>query len=97
VADDLLAFGAPKEFIDAAQEREEDGYFEVWEENYEAVMMFQRLQTQWNVIQGGFVGLNYPSVSVLFKIYKVDDEAEMMDDIIAMEHAALQVLNKREG
>lgn len=70
--------------------------FEVWEENAEALHMFLKLQTQWNVTQGGFIGLNYQSVAFLFTIGAVANQAEMMDDLQAMEMAALRVLNKRK-
>jgi hypothetical protein len=60
------------------------------------VVMFMRLQTQWQVIPGGFVGLNYQSAEFLFKIHHVANKAEMMNDLQAMEIAALQVLNKRK-
>ena len=58
--------------------------------------MFMRLQTQWNVIAGAFIGLNYQSAEFLFKIHGVVDAAAMMDDLQAMEVAALQVMNKRK-
>lgn len=74
----------------------DDGLFGVWEENADTVVMFMRLQTQWRVIDGGFVGLNYQSAEFLFKIHSVADPATMMNDLQAMEMAALQVLNKRE-
>ena len=58
--------------------------------------MFMRLQTQWRVIDGGFLGLDYQSAEFLFKIHHVAEQAEMMNDLQAMEMAALQVLNKRK-
>lgn len=70
--------------------------FVVWDENTEVLHMFLKLQTQWNVTQGGFIGLNYQSVQFLFTIGAVANQAEMMDDLQAMEMAALQVLNKRK-
>lgn len=70
--------------------------FGIWEDNAETVLMFMRLQTQWNVIAGAFIGLNYQSAAFLFKIHSVANEAEMMDDLQAMEIAALQVMNKRK-
>jgi hypothetical protein len=70
--------------------------FVVWEENAAAMLMFLKLQTQWIVTQGGFIGLNYQSVQFLFTIGAVANQAEMMDDLQAMEMAALQVLNKRK-
>ncbi len=58
--------------------------------------MFMRLQTQWHAIAGAFIGLNYQSAEFLFKIHHVADAAAMMDDLQAMEIAALQVMNKRK-
>ena len=82
------------EMIQAIDASKDD--FDVWEENAEVVVMFLKLQTQWNVTQGGFIGLNYQSVQFLFTIGAVANQAEMMDDLQAMEMAALQVLNKRK-
>lgn len=93
-ASDLAVFGAPAEFIDSIDTTKDD--FEVWEENADALVIFMKLQTQWNVIDGGFIGLNYQSVQFLFTIGAVANQAEMMDDLQAMEMAALQVLNKRK-
>lgn len=95
-AADLAAFGAPPEMVEAFQPSQNDSLFGVWEDNAETVMMFMRLQTQWNVIAGAFIGLNYQSAEFLFKIHGVADEATMMDDLQAMEVAALQVMNKRK-
>lgn len=95
-AADLAAFGAPAEMVEAAAAKPDEHLFPVWEENAETVMMFMRLQTQWNAIAGGFLGLNYQSAEFLIKIHDVADPAAMMDDLQAMELAALQVLNKRK-
>lgn len=71
--------------------------FGVWEENADTVVMFMRLQTQWNIVPGGvFLGLNYQAAEVLFRIHKVNDRAAMMNDLQLMEIAALNVLNARE-
>lgn len=72
------------------------GLFGVWDENAEAMMMFLRLQTQWHVIAGAFIGLNYQSAEFLIKIHGVADAAALMEDLQAMEIAALQVMNKRK-
>ena len=58
--------------------------------------MFLRLQTQWNVINGAFIGLNYQSVDFLFRIHNTEQPSAVMEDLQAMEIAALQVLNKRK-
>jgi len=58
--------------------------------------MFLRLQTQWHVIAGAFIGLNYQSAEFLIKIHNVTHPIDMMDDLQAMEVAALKVINKRK-
>lgn len=95
-AADLAAFGAPSDVIESIKTSPDDTLFGVWEENAETVIMFMRLQTQWNITNGGFVGLNYSSVEFLIRIHDVQDAAAMMDDLQAMELAALQLLNKRK-
>lgn len=80
--------------VQAVQKDPEADFFPVFEENWDAVMMFLRLQTQWHVIPGGFTGLNYQSAEFLIKIHGVENPAAMMDDLQTMEVAALQVLNQ---
>jgi hypothetical protein len=66
---------------------------EVWDENWETVMMFLRLQTQWNVVMGGFTGIKYEVLQWLCSLYSVEDPKAMLEGIQVMEAAALQVLN----
>lgn len=70
--------------------------FGIWEDNVESMMMFMRLQTQWHVTPHAFIGLNYQSAEYLIRIHGIADPVSMMDDLQAMELAALQVLNKRK-
>ena len=77
----------------------EDGCV-VWEENWETVLMFLRMQTQWNVSMSGFVGLKYEvllSAGGLFDIYNVENRREMLEDLKIMEATALTELNKKES
>jgi hypothetical protein len=71
--------------------------FEVWEENWDIVSMFLRLQTQWNVVMGGFTGLKYEVLRWLCDLYSVEDPKAMLEGIQVMEAAALQELNKADG
>lgn len=78
----------------------EEEHFEVWEENWEAVMMFLRLQTQWSVTMGGYVGLKYEvllGAGGLMSLYDVDNPRELLEEIQVMEAAALSELNKKDG
>ena len=72
---------------------------EVWEENWEAVEMFLRLQTQWRVGMNGLIGLDYQAANWLFRLYavKVKDQRSLLEDLQVMEAAVLAALAKREG
>jgi hypothetical protein len=81
-----------------SQEPKEDN-FEVWEDNWESLMMFLRMQTQWNVTMGGYVGLRYEvllGAGGLMSLYDVKNPRELLEDIQTMEAAALAELNKSE-
>lgn len=71
--------------------------FEVWEENWPAVEMFLRLQTQWRVSMNGFVGLDYGAAEWLFKLYAVTEPASLLEDLQVMEEAVLTAIAKREA
>jgi len=70
--------------------------FIVWEENWEIVMMFLRLQTQWNVSMSGVIGLKYEVLEWFCRLYLVDDARAMLEGIQTMERAALKVLNEKD-
>lgn len=60
-------------------------------------MMFLRMQTQWNVVMGGYVGLKYEVLLRLCDLYSTEDPKAMLEGIQVMESAALQELNKADG
>ena len=69
----------------------------VWEQNWETVLMFLRMQTQWNVSMSGFVGLKYEvllGAGGLFDLYNVNNRVAMLEDLKIMEAAALKEINK---
>lgn len=72
----------------------------VWDENWESVSMFLRMQTQWTVSMAGYTGLRYEVLVCsggLFDLYDVEDRRTMLDDIQVMEIAALNELHKDQG
>jgi hypothetical protein len=69
----------------------------VWEENWETVMMFLRMQTQWNTSMGGVTGLNYSSLEYLCRLYSVKDPVSLFEGVQVMEVVALSSLNKRNS
>ena len=90
--------GASEEQIAAAQLEAVKHNFEVWEENWEAVMMFLRMQTQWNVGMSGLIGLNYQALETLIRLYHVKQPVELFEKVQVIERAALVKMNtKRAG
>ena len=68
--------------------------FEVWPENWNAIEMWCRVQTQWRTSAGGAIGLDYSALAWLFKMYSVDDQRALLEDLQVMEGAALAAMNK---
>lgn len=85
--------GASPEQIAAAKLQAVEQQCEVWEENWDTVVMFLRMTTQWNTSMAGLTGLNYPSLEWLCKLYSVKDPVAMFEGVQVMEMAALAVLN----
>tara|TARA_B100002052_G_C15816405_1_gene568421 strand:- start:154 stop:339 length:186 start_codon:yes stop_codon:yes gene_type:complete len=61
-------------------------------------MMFLRMQTQWKVEMGAYVGLNYQSLQWLCRLYSIKEEnaVNLFEGIQTMEAAALGILNSSE-
>lgn len=94
--DDAAAFGLS---LFAAPPPPGGATYEVWEENWDTVMMFLRMQTQWNTTMAGYLGLKYDVLLMsggLFDLYCVKDRAAMLEDLQVMESAALSELSKSE-
>lgn len=87
----------PSESVMAAAGLTAEDYaeeIEVWPENWCAVSLFAMLRTQWDAGMGGPTGLKYP---VLFELMDRrgiagDDWWDVLDDIRAMEAAALDAM-----
>jgi len=71
--------------------------FEVHPENWATVEMFLRLQTQWRSTMSGVIGLDYSAAQWLFRLYEVQDQRALLEDLQTMEVAAMQVINKPGG
>ncbi len=80
------------------KKKEESENFEVWEENWEAVTMFLRMQTQWTTSMAGYVGLKYEVLlgsGGLFDLYNVEDRRDVLERLQILEATALSELRKR--
>ena len=85
---DAKAFGL------ALPEPEAPGDFEVWPDNLPAVAIFLRCQTQWRTTMAGVCGLDYSAVEWLFRLYEVEDQPTVLENLQVMEAAAVKILNK---
>lgn len=70
----------------------EAGLFEVWQENWQAVVFFSRLSTQWRSGMAGPTGLDYTAVLALLRTLRLPRaEADaLFDDVQVMEGEALR-------
>ena len=91
--DDLKALGATPEQLASLHLDSVSQDFEVWEENWDTVMMFMRLSTQWQASMSGLVGLHYPSLEWLCKLYAVAEPVALFEGIQVMERTALICMN----
>ena len=69
--------------------KKESDDFEVWEENWDIVMMFLRMQTQWTVSMAGYVGMRYEVLLVsggLFDLYDVENRREVLEGLRIIEN-----------
>ena len=64
----------------------------MWPENWDAVVMFNRLQTQWRTGPRGPVGLDYGAAQWLFSLCGVAKPLALLEDLQIMEHAYLEEL-----
>jgi len=92
-----MAKGMEPSEINAIRKARKAADFEVWEENWDIVEMFLRMQTQWNVSMGGVSGLNYLSLDYLCRLYEVKDPVALFEGVQVMELTALASLNKKDS
>ena len=68
----------------------------MFDENWDIVMMFLRMNTQWEMSFGGVVGLKYEVLLLaggLFDLYNVENRQEMLEGLQLMESVALREIN----
>lgn len=99
----MRAFGAPEEVIHDTLESqvEDDGQCEVWEENWDTLMVFLALQTQWRreipAMSGQMIwhGLRYTEAEVVIRMMgHQKQQKDIFDGLRVMESSALPILNK---
>ena len=63
----------------------------MWAENWQAVLMWMRVATQWRTTMDGSFGLDYGVLQWLFGLYDVEKPREMLEDLQIMEAAVLEL------
>ena len=63
-------------------------------ENWESVLLFTKVMTQWRTTMGGVIGLDYAVIEWVFRMYKVKDPKPIFENFQIMESKALEILNK---
>ena len=56
--------------------------------------MFLRCQTQWRTTSAGVCGFDYVALEWLFRLYEVEDQPTVLENLQVMEAAAVKILNK---
>ncbi|WP_447872710.1 DUF1799 domain-containing protein [Serratia fonticola] len=86
--EELAAFGlSPDDY--------ETTVLDVWPDMQPAFQLFQAMATQWRTGMGGITGLDYNCLPWLMRVYTVEDEASVLNDIRIMETAALKVIHQK--
>jgi hypothetical protein len=65
-------------------------------DNWPAVVMWSRIQTQWRVSMNGVIGLDYGILlgpGNMFDLYSVESPRLLLEDLQVMEFAALEAMN----
>lgn len=104
MAKDFAAFGCTQEQIDAAyggDEAEEDAdLFEVYPCNWDAATVFWSLTTRWqlNGLNGRHEGFTRPDIESTLHLMQIKRRLQrgIFEDLMVMERAALEVLNRGE-
>ncbi|WP_024328862.1 MULTISPECIES: DUF1799 domain-containing protein [unclassified Thioalkalivibrio] len=77
------------------QREERDEPIDVWPENWDAVEVFLRCQTQWRVGMAGATGLDYAGVDVALRRYGPDDPDDCFERVQHLETATLRIISDR--
>lgn len=113
MADDVAALGldaaAVSAWIDAGEaggdddagsEDGEDSGIEVlvWPENWPALILFLKLETQWIWNMGACIGLDYLRVESVMRMRRIprSQQEALLDDLMVMERAALPLINTKD-
>jgi hypothetical protein len=69
---------------------QEPEHFDVWPENWPAVELFMRCQTQWRTDNGYRTGLIYSELIAIGSLYSVENLGQVMEDMQVIEREILE-------
>ena len=92
-----MALGASPDQISSVELNPVKKNCEVWDENWEALTIFLRLQTQWNMGMAGPTGLNYQALETIIRLYEVDDPVTVFEKVQVIERAVVVKLNSKKA
>jgi len=98
----MLDFGASRESIELIKKQyKSTDDFEVFADNWDTVIFFSRLSTQWRIAVGmgggHYLGLDYSGVEAVMRLENIQKKKTLFADLQIMEREALTVLNKKEN
>lgn len=69
----------------------------VWPDNWQTILVFADMLTQWNIGMNGAIGLRYEALPLVLEMHGVvaDQRREVFDGLRVMERAAVQQINGR--
>jgi hypothetical protein len=75
--------------------REQEQDVAVWPENWPAVQVWVRAQTQWRMGMGGVTGMDYSGVEMVMRQMKIEDAPDCFGRIQVLEAATLKIIEDR--
>lgn len=84
----LAAFGLKPIALSATRD------IEVWPENWQIMLVFIDMLSQWNVGMNGVIGLRYEAMPMVLQVHGIKPDRDLFDGIRVMERAALHELNE---
>jgi len=69
-------------------------HFDLWEMNYPVLQVFCACSDDWKITQQGkYRSIDKLALGAVMEMMEVTNRKEMLTDIIAMQNAALEILN----
>ena len=94
--EDLKLLNAPDSAIEELLEMQKSEDFEVWPENWPALQLFLRVQTQWRATYGAYYGLDYNTLFSAIELYQLDDRADIFERVQNIEFGIIDALREEK-